>query len=306
MSATAPVYQEEPIWLRVEDEQIFGVWTTPLSDPSGVAIVLLTGGAWVPSVNRNRLWVKLARELAAHGHASIRLDYHGVGESTGNLIGYRLVDLQPDLLSCLRWVKEQGHEEVFVLGACFGARLAMSIVPLSDDISGLILLAPPVWDSEGASGNLVVGAKLKGLSKADLLRRLTDKRQRLVLRRVLSGRAQSMWRKARAGRGPSSTVDQKIGPNFLRSMARIVAERLPTVLVYGAEEPMYQDYVEARRGRLGKIMQGTDQLIRMEMLGTPVHRLLPVKVQDEVVREAPRWVMELRDSRRDHDEEAMA
>lgn len=306
MSTRAPAYREEPVWLRVEDEQIFGMWTTPRSDPSGVAIVLLTGGAWVPSVNRNRLWVKLARELAAHGHASIRLDYHGVGESTGDLVGYRLVDLKPDLLACLQWVKEQGHQEVVILGACFGARLAMSVVPLFDDISGLVLLAPPVWDSEGASGNFEVGSKLKELPKGDLLRRLADKRQRVVIRRVLAGRAQAVWRRARGGRGPDSVADQKVGPNFLRSMAQIVEERIPTVLVYGAEEPMYQDYVEAGRGRLGKITQGTDRLIKIEMLGTPVHRLLPVKVQEEVVREAPKWVRELRDARRAMNEEAMA
>lgn len=48
-----------------------------------MGVITLTGGASITGIDRNRLYVRLARKLAARGFYVLRFDYHGVGESMG-------------------------------------------------------------------------------------------------------------------------------------------------------------------------------------------------------------------------------
>jgi len=74
---------EFPVFVPHEDEHLAAVITVPDSRPRGL-VHLLQGGGGQSRSHRNRTWVRLARGLADKGIASVRMDYPGLGDSTGS------------------------------------------------------------------------------------------------------------------------------------------------------------------------------------------------------------------------------
>lgn len=81
----------------------------------------------------NRLWTRAARQLAAQGQPSLRLDVHDVGDSDGTHVPHR--DLEAmyspasvlDALAAYDAVVGLGAQEVDVVGLCSGAFLSMQV-----------------------------------------------------------------------------------------------------------------------------------------------------------------------------------
>lgn len=140
-------WRSEPVFFPAGGERLFGVFTAPSGDAHGTAVTMLTGGGYITSTHRNRLYVRLARRLAGLGYHSMRFDYRGTGESTGTIDGF-LLD-QPfveDVLGAVEWVEGQGVVRHVLVGSCFGARTALAA---ADHVSGLdsaVLLSAPVRD----------------------------------------------------------------------------------------------------------------------------------------------------------------
>ena len=63
-SVIATARHEEPAYLRAGDHDIFAILTRPTGEANGFGIVILAGGIYTLSINRNRLSVELARRLA--------------------------------------------------------------------------------------------------------------------------------------------------------------------------------------------------------------------------------------------------
>ena len=74
---------EYPIFVPFEREHVAAVITTPDDEPRGL-VQLLQGGGGQSRSHRNRGWIRAARGLAENGIASVRMDYPGLGDSTGD------------------------------------------------------------------------------------------------------------------------------------------------------------------------------------------------------------------------------
>ncbi|MEU6073975.1 alpha/beta fold hydrolase [Micromonospora sp. NPDC047074] len=138
---------ERPFYFRAGAEHIFGVLTEPTAADSGVGVLLLSGGVYVLSTNRNRLYVRMARQLAAQGHRSLRIDYRGVGESTGMIGDYPLDDPNvPDVEAAIGQLVAAGARRIVLVGSCYGARAAMHVAAGHPALASMVLLAPPLGD----------------------------------------------------------------------------------------------------------------------------------------------------------------
>ena len=70
-----------------DDGLLFSIEARPSNrEPDPTWLIFLTGGAQ-RHIGPNRIWVRLARELAAVGYASLRLDGRSVGDSDGDSNG---------------------------------------------------------------------------------------------------------------------------------------------------------------------------------------------------------------------------
>ncbi|MEB4209153.1 alpha/beta hydrolase family protein [Mycobacterium sp. 94-17] len=145
--------------------------TEPVGEPGGLGVLLLAGGMYTPSTNRNRMFVDLARDLAGYGHTVLRFDYRGVGESTGVIGSYALSDPNPaDVAGAIEFLAAAGKTRLSAVGCCYGARAAMHALADHPLMRSMVLMAPPLGDEArgeiGDSGD--VGALF--LKHAETLR----------------------------------------------------------------------------------------------------------------------------------------
>ena len=83
----------------------------------------------------------LARQLAKKGVASIRMDYHGNGESDGEFYDFTYFSALDDAKRILDYAhKIEGIEEVYVLGFSFGGAVA-SVVANDENCDKLVLVS---------------------------------------------------------------------------------------------------------------------------------------------------------------------
>ena len=118
-----------------QEPNLFGVLTEPTTDTGKRPLILLLNGGSAYRVGPNRLYVLLARHLAAQGFRSVRLDLSGLGDSvppgcdgendTYAANSFRDIEFALDSLS--------GANGVVLLGLCSGAYFAFqSAVQIAD------------------------------------------------------------------------------------------------------------------------------------------------------------------------------
>jgi dienelactone hydrolase len=117
-----PVVIEQPFGL------MFGVLAEPLQTPrADIGAVLLNAGA-IRRIGPNRMWVRTARRWAARGVPSLRLDFDGLGDASGdgerfgNLAELYVPELLEQTRAALDELERRCEVHRFVLvGHCSGA-----------------------------------------------------------------------------------------------------------------------------------------------------------------------------------------
>jgi pimeloyl-ACP methyl ester carboxylesterase len=177
--------REFPIFVPYEDDHIAAVLTVPDGAPRGL-VQLLQGGGGQSRSHRNRTWIRLARGLADRGIASVRMDYLGLGDSTGVP---RLDIESPPVESALAVSRAAldatGADRFAIVGNCIGIPTALDLAPRTPSCLGMICIVPvtlyPIMrrrtQGRTATARRAAGQKMPGVR--GLVRRL---RRRGVLR----------------------------------------------------------------------------------------------------------------------------
>lgn len=134
----------EEILLLGPHASIVGVHTPAApgaqQDAPKLAVVMLNSGL-IHHAGPHRLYVKLARALAAQGIGAVRIDLSGIGDSPArpdNLPAAELGFREPrEIIDSLR---TRGYEEFVLLGICSGARHALQAVSGGARVTGLVLV----------------------------------------------------------------------------------------------------------------------------------------------------------------------
>ena len=127
------------------EHRAFGIVTEPVTAPvAGPAVVLASIGT-LPHVGPGRLWVDLARSLAASGRRVLRFDLGGIGDSPVHegrtaRVAYP-VDGVDDVLEAAVAASPGDPRDVVLVGICSGAfhslRAALALQP-----AGVVLVNP--------------------------------------------------------------------------------------------------------------------------------------------------------------------
>lgn len=117
---------------------------------SAPAVVFLNSGI-LHHVGASRLYVRLARRLAADGHACLRFDFSGIGDSEARKDALPFVESAPietreamDLLQ-----QKLGLSEFVLLGLCSGADMAFKVAGDDPRVVGLVQLDPYAYRTTG-------------------------------------------------------------------------------------------------------------------------------------------------------------
>ncbi len=287
---------EIPVYFRAGQDGLFGIQTSPRSEGTGTWVVLVPGGSGtLDSMNRNRLWVRLARALGSVGCRAFRFDFHGAGESTGR--PEKLSLRRPftgDLEGAVAWIRGRGAADLVLVGSCFGARTALSGAPTIPDVRGLALIAPYVKDSEHAervaarmAEEWPTGRYLQRIFRVKTIKGLLDPRRRRVYGTVLKARLRAV----RGAQGTRQREADVASPMFLDPLEIVLERKIPVLLVFGdRQDATYDEFEQAKSGRLGEILERAGDLVEVRVLPGKVHGLRSLPMQDAVIDEVTEWL----------------
>jgi exosortase A-associated hydrolase 2 len=118
-------------------------------------------------MNKSRRMVALqARRFGELGFATLVLDLHGCGESSGDFGEARLSTWEQDISTAVAWMVDAGYAPVRLWGLRFGALLAANVLSASaaGDIAGLLLWQPVLSGESQLTQFLRIGAAADMLS----------------------------------------------------------------------------------------------------------------------------------------------
>jgi pimeloyl-ACP methyl ester carboxylesterase len=292
-------YVEVPAFFQAGEETLFGVLTSPATgdQPPSTTVVFLAGGWHTTSADRNRTFVRMARELAADGLSAFRFDYHGIGESTGVHGPFRL--REPDVLdlqAALEWLRTRGTQRFVLVGVCFGARTALQVAQKREDVEGIVLISLPVTD-RGPWKQSVAGLA-KRLSMTELARRglqwssvreLSDP----AMRRVFVKAARARFSRPRA-----SAIDLSDGQAEERVPAISatvenqllgIRGRVETLLIYGSGDEEHVGFERARARDSSGALSSAPRTLDLVVGPINVHGFARMTVQDDVAANVRSW-----------------
>ena len=146
--------REFPVFVPFREEHMAAVFTVPDGDSRGL-VLLVTGTGAVRS-HRFQMWTRTARALAAHGLASVRLDYVGMGDSTGDVLDWNW-SIVPDLLEQAIAVTRTGMEalgveRLAVAGNCLGSLLSLYFAAEVPECVASVAILPPLYEVNALTG----------------------------------------------------------------------------------------------------------------------------------------------------------
>ncbi|HVU49796.1 MAG TPA: alpha/beta hydrolase [Polyangia bacterium] len=232
-----------------EAGRLFGVLSTPAAPPAARRGLLLLNAGAVHHIGPNRLYVTLARRWAALGHAVLRLDVAGIGDSLPapgrpeNLV--YTDEASEDIRQALAFLRRQpGVTEVHALGLCSGGYNAFKAAVAGVPLDGVLLINPLTFSYQ--ADRPLSEAEDKTISEASrYLRRLRDPEawkkllrggldlglaartmRRFVVDR-LRGRTQELARRA----------GLEVGHDLARELTSLADKRVRLGFVFSAGDP---------------------------------------------------------------------
>ncbi|MCU1463831.1 MAG: hydrolase of the alpha/beta superfamily [Acidimicrobiales bacterium] len=290
----ASASEETAVSIASSEGTMFAVETRPAAAApgiTGITVVILPGLVAPFATHRDALWVRGARRLAGRGHRVLRIDWHGVGDSTGVVTERTPAEpFAADGLAAARWAAATG-DAVVLYGACFGARSAAATATRVDGIRAVVLLSPPPVDVE-TQGQLREQQRLRQMGLREWARwaagryppstLLHDRRSRRMLARQAAARLRHAFGRSA---GPAT-----VSPAFLADLTALVERRVPVLLVYGENDDMSDVVRDAMAGGLGAVVQRPDSTIDLRFLPGVVHSFADRAGQDDIMSVAESWL----------------
>jgi exosortase A-associated hydrolase 1 len=162
--------REEVLEMRCEGEQLVGILHRPLQ-PGGLGLVIIVGGPQY-RVGSHRQFIHLARHVATAGHAVLRFDCRGMGDSTGEFPGFEQIG--PDVGSAVDALFQAapGLQGVVLWGLCDAASAALFYAPTDARVRGVALANPWVRTEETLARTVLRHYYLRRLFSRDFWRKL--------------------------------------------------------------------------------------------------------------------------------------
>jgi exosortase A-associated hydrolase 1 len=144
---------ESPVVFECAGEDLVGVASLP-AGAAPLGVLLVVGGPQVRT-GSHRMFTLLARALAARGFASLRFDYRGMGDSSGEMRNFEHV--QADIAAAAAVLRERapGVERLVLWGLCDAASAALLALPRLQGVAGVVLVNPWVRSAQSLDRALV-------------------------------------------------------------------------------------------------------------------------------------------------------
>jgi hypothetical protein len=134
--------RQVPLFVPFEDDWLAVVVTIPDGRPRAL-VAMLQGAGGAPRSHRYRLWSRLSSTLAERGLASVRMDYRGVGDSTGAPSGEDHVAPLDQALAAVQAARAlTGLDRLGVVATCRGNGTALQVATALDPEASVACVLP--------------------------------------------------------------------------------------------------------------------------------------------------------------------
>lgn len=291
-TGTKQAFLETALYLESGGESVFALHTSPIARRTDLGVVLAHSGANNFSAHRNGVWSSISRELAREGIASLRFDFAGTGESSGEFVpkadGHPAVDVS----AALNALRARDCRRLLVVGSCFGGLPGVVASIDREDVAGLVLLSPPLV-LPGASGSASRRDKIREVANRSTLRAVATDRdfRRWFFARLASlakARAAPLVRRSSHNGSASAPQSAKLvlpsGMLLEAELARLVAAGCYLEIVYGShDENLGRVEQSSAATRATGLMRREPNFVWTVLDGS-VHGLEDIVVQEELIR----------------------
>jgi pimeloyl-ACP methyl ester carboxylesterase len=276
--------------------------------PRDIVCLLLSPGVKM-RVAPHRLYEKLVPEFLERGIHVLRVDFHGLGDSDGELPDerldtlYRAVQLGrhvDDVLSAMSHLgKKLGFRKFLVGGLCGGALTGLLAAERDSRIAGLYAVGIPVIldgtgqhesvnMSRGQLNSLRNRYVAKVLSAAAWRRFLSARTDYRLLISSLFGQLKRRGRQRSANWSsavprPASPLAQNLNPEFVRAMFHLIGARIPALLLFSGADRLQWEFQEKFLEPWSQAIQRAGERLIVETIPNANH-----------VLGDPAWVAEAR------------
>lgn len=167
---TAAVWQEQPVVFPCRDDQLLGVLHRGNGARRGVVIVIAGGPQYRAGAHRQ--FVSLARRLESLGHPVLRFDLRGMGDSSGEHLGFE--HSIPDVRAAIDALQSSSPnvDEVVLFGECESASAILFYAYQDPRVAGAVLVNPWVRTEGGRAGVIMKHYYLQRLASLDFWRKV--------------------------------------------------------------------------------------------------------------------------------------
>jgi exosortase A-associated hydrolase 1 len=223
-------------------EPLVGVLSHPPA-PADTALLVIVGGPQY-RIGSHRQFVQLARSVAAAGHAVLRFDVRGMGDSGGAQRSFETIG--DDIAAAIDFLFATlpGLERVALWGLCDGASAALMYCDARRDprIAGLCLLNPWVRSAQTLARTQVKHYYLQRLMQPGFWRKLLSGG---VAFSALSGLLANVRAARGGGRASSAAAAQRPFQQRMASAWRDPAR--PILLLLSGDDYTAKEFIEATR-----------------------------------------------------------
>ena len=274
-------FTEEARVFTVAGEQLLGIVAKP-EIPDDCGVLVIVGGPQY-RVGSHRQFLLLSRRLAAEGYATMRVDYRGMGDSTGEMRSFENVSEDIGAAIDALQLACPAIRRVVLWGLCDAASVALLYLHASGDarVAGLVLLNPWVRSDTSLAQTHIKHYYGQRLLQIAFWRKLLRGELRLL------ASMRGFFHSVRQARGrPTSAADKSLA--FQEGMAeglRRFSGRVLLVLSgrdFTAKE--FQEYIAASSAWSGLI--GAENVHQVEIQDadhTFSSQELRVRVEDETL-----------------------
>lgn len=269
-----------------EQKSLVGVITDPPEPPSPErpAVVFLNAGI-LHRVGPNRIHVRLARDLAREGFASLRFDYSGLGDSRPRADPTPFAEATViettqgmDVLASTR-----GTRSFLLVGICSGADSALRAAGRDARVVGAALIEPY---SVPAPGFLLYSYRRKLLNPVSWWRLLRGRSEVLAM---LKERPMQPPGEEAAVTSADSIVPSRA--ELVRQVRGLIQRGVNLCFVYSSGSPAYFNYLSLLRRELRRPV-ATGQA-RLRVLTRTDHVFTPMVAQERLVTSVREWAKAL-------------
>lgn len=134
-----------PFFIERDRAQLFGSYHPPAGNQCRTSGVVLCYPVGQEYIRAHRSFLQLAQKLSGKGLASLRFEYVGCGDSSGDQADWTLPEWLEDIQAATRELRRlSGVSSVYLIGLRLGASLALLAAPHCPGLAGLVLWEPIV------------------------------------------------------------------------------------------------------------------------------------------------------------------